>query len=189
MANLAGFNAAQHGEMRNFDAFAPCKALAMIVASEIKPNSAGTGSYLKLEFNIVDGPDGVKGRKWWNNLNISNANKTAEDIANAELSAICKAVGILTPQDSVELHNKPMVIDFGYTPEGNDKKGKFQKASNFAKGYAPVGPGMVNATNAPITGTQTPIGFSTPAANGPQLQAAAAAPAMPATPPWGGRAA
>ncbi len=32
-------------------------------------------------------------------------------IAQAELSAICRAVGVLTPGDSVELHNLPLVIN------------------------------------------------------------------------------
>ena len=31
-------------------------------------------------------------------------------IARADLSAICRAVGILAPKDSAELHNLPLVI-------------------------------------------------------------------------------
>ena len=31
-------------------------------------------------------------------------------IARAELSAICRAVGVLAPNDSTELHNLPLVI-------------------------------------------------------------------------------
>jgi hypothetical protein len=31
-------------------------------------------------------------------------------IARAELSAICRAVGVMAPKDSVELHNLPVTV-------------------------------------------------------------------------------
>ena len=31
-------------------------------------------------------------------------------IARGELSAICRAIGIMTPKDSAELHNLPMTV-------------------------------------------------------------------------------
>jgi hypothetical protein len=34
----------------------------------------------------------------------------AVQIARAELSAVCRAVGVLAPNDSVELHNLPLVL-------------------------------------------------------------------------------
>ena len=37
-------------------------------------------------------------------------NATAVKIARGELSAICHAVGVMQPRDSVELHNLPLVI-------------------------------------------------------------------------------
>jgi hypothetical protein len=46
----------------------------------------------------------------WARLNLDNPNATAVTIARAELSAICRAVGVLAPKDSVELHNLPLVI-------------------------------------------------------------------------------
>ena len=41
---------------------------------------------------------------------MENPNELAVRIARGELSAICRAVGVLTPSDSVELHNLPLVI-------------------------------------------------------------------------------
>jgi hypothetical protein len=64
---------------------------------------------LQLTFQILDGE--YKGRFLWSRLNLHNANPTAVKIAQAELSAICRAVGVLTPGDSVELHNLPLVIN------------------------------------------------------------------------------
>jgi len=46
----------------------------------------------------------------WARLNLNNPNATAVKIARGELSAICRAVGVLQPKDSVELHNIPLVI-------------------------------------------------------------------------------
>jgi hypothetical protein len=62
-----------------------------------------------LTFQILEGE--YKGRFLWARLNLDNPNQTAVQIAKAELSAVCRAVGVLTPQDSVELHNLPLVIN------------------------------------------------------------------------------
>src|SRR5262249_47826942 len=43
-------------------------------------------------------------------LNLINRNALAVQIARAELSAICRAVGVLTPADSAELHQLPLLI-------------------------------------------------------------------------------
>ena len=51
-----------------------------------------------------------KGRNLWARLNLDNPNEIAVKIARAELSALCRAVGVLEPKDSVELHNLPLVI-------------------------------------------------------------------------------
>ena len=108
MADLKGFNANEVEPTTSFDPMPAGKYVAMIVESEMKPTKNGAGSYLELTFQIVDGP--FKGRVLWSRLNLDNANPTAVQIARGELSAICRAVGVLTPKDSVELHNLPLVI-------------------------------------------------------------------------------
>lgn len=108
MVNLAGFDASQVEPITTFDPIPAGKYLAMITASEMKPTQAGTGSYLELVFTILEGE--YKGRQLWTRLNLDNHNELAVKIARAELSAICRAVGVLTPRDSVELHNLPLVI-------------------------------------------------------------------------------
>ncbi|MGQ9636057.1 MAG: DUF669 domain-containing protein, partial [Bryobacteraceae bacterium] len=107
MAHLGNFDASQVEPTTTFDPIPAGKYLAMITASEMKPNKAGTGSYLELVFTIVEGE--YKGRQLWGRLNLDNPNELAVKIARAELSAICRAVGVLTPRDSVELHNLPLV--------------------------------------------------------------------------------
>lgn len=108
MADLNGFDASQVEPSSSFEPIPAGQYLAVITGSEMKPNKAGTGQFLQLCFQIVDGQ--YKNRLLWTRLNLDNPNATAVQIARAELSAICRAVGVLAPRDSVELHDLPLVI-------------------------------------------------------------------------------
>ena len=77
-------------------------------ATPMKANKAGTGSLLQLTFQVIEGD--YANRLLWDRLNLDHPNATAVQIARADLSAICRAVGVLSPKDSVELHNLPLVI-------------------------------------------------------------------------------
>lgn len=116
MASLNGFNAEDFK-----DEYAPLPAgryTAMIVKSETKATKAGNGSYLSLEIDIVDGQ--YKGRKLFENLNLDNPNEQAVNIAKVTLANICRAVGVLHPKDSSELHLKPISIMVSVIPESKD---------------------------------------------------------------------
>ncbi len=93
MANLNNFNANQVEPTSDFEPITAGKYLAIITESELKPTKSGSGSYLQLTFQILEGE--YKGRFLWSRLNLHNANATAVQIAQAELSAICRAVGVL----------------------------------------------------------------------------------------------
>lgn len=108
MADLRGFDANAVEPAGDFEPIPAGKYLAVISESEMKPTKAGTGSYLQLTFQITDGP--YANRLLWARLNLDNPNETARKIAQGELSAICRAVGVLSPNDSVDLHNLPLVI-------------------------------------------------------------------------------
>ncbi len=108
MADLANFNANEVDPTTTFDPIPAGKYLAAITESEMKDTKAGTGSYLQLTFTIIEGEH--KNRILWARLNLNNANATAVKIARGELSAICHAVGVLQPRDSIELHNLPLLI-------------------------------------------------------------------------------
>lgn len=159
MANISGFDATKQGEMLSFDAMPAHKPLAMMSESAMKPTKAGDGSsFLECKFVILDGT--FKGRNVWTRLNLVNKNKQAEDIAQRELGAICKAVGIMKPNDSADLHNRPMIIDLDVEP-GKDGG----KPQNRIKGYSPAG--------------AQPAGFVTTAAAANNVQ-----PTPPAAAPW-----
>jgi len=108
MANLNGFNANDVEPTTAFEPLPAGKYLAAITASEMKPTKKGDGSYLQLEFTVHDGA--YQGRKVWDRLCINHPNDLTQKIARGNLSAICRAVGVMQPRDSVELHNLPLVI-------------------------------------------------------------------------------
>lgn len=95
----------------------------------MKPNKAGTGHYLQVTFQIIEGD--FKNRLLWARLNLDNPNPTAVQIARAELSAICRAVGVLAPNDSVDLHNLPLVVNVKCR-----KREDTGEIANEIKGYA-----------------------------------------------------
>ena len=109
MVSLGNFNANEVEPNAEFDPVPADKYLAVIIASEMKPTKSGTGSYLELTFQIIEGQ--YQNRNLWARLNLNNPNATAVAIARGDLSAICRAIGVLTPKDSAELHDLPLVID------------------------------------------------------------------------------
>lgn len=112
MASLGGFNAQEVEPSTGFDPIPVGDYLAIISNSEEKTTKAGDGSYVKLEFTIIEGK--YEGRKLWENLNLQNKSDEAVKIARATLSAICRALSILRPvADSIELHDQPLVIKVG----------------------------------------------------------------------------
>jgi len=108
MANLNGFNANDVEPSTSFDPLPAGKYLAAITGSEMKSTKAGDGSYLELTLTVLEGE--YKNRTLWARLNLDNPNKLAVKIARSELSAICRAVGVMQPRDSVELQNLPLVV-------------------------------------------------------------------------------
>lgn len=108
MANLHGFNANNVDPAVDFEPIPAGKYLAIITDSEMKPTKNGNGSFLELTFQVIDGP--YKNRLLWSRLNLDNPNKQAVEIARAQLSALCRAVGVMQPKDSFELHNLPLQI-------------------------------------------------------------------------------
>lgn len=108
MASL-NFDANQHEPVStDFEPIPNGTYLACVVDSAMKPTKAGNGEYLQLEFEILDGP--FKGRHLWDRLTLRHPSQVAVQIAQGKLSALCRAVGVLTPGDSIELHNLPLVV-------------------------------------------------------------------------------
>jgi len=103
--------------------------IAIISESEMKPTKAGDGRYLQLVFQVIEGEH--KGRRVWARLNLENPNQTAVEIAKAELSAICRAVGVMKPNDSAALHNIPLEITVGLK-----RRSDTNELGNETRGYS-----------------------------------------------------
>jgi len=128
MANLNGFNANQVDPATDFEPIPAGKYLAVVTASEMKPTKNGNGSYLELTFQVIEGE--FKNRLLWARLNLDNPNPLTVKIARSELSAICRAVGVMQPKDSCELHNLPLCIT---VKQKTDADGEVR---NEVKGYS-----------------------------------------------------
>lgn len=129
MATLKGFDANKVEPTSDLDPVPAGKYVAVITESEVKPNKAANGAYLQLTFQIIEGD--FKNRILWARLNLDNPNATAVKIARAELSAVCRAVGVMAPNDSIELHNLPLVISVKCK-----KRPDSGEISNEIKGYS-----------------------------------------------------
>jgi hypothetical protein len=108
MADLGNFNANDVPPMGDFSPLPEGKYEAMIVESETIQNANGNGSHLKLTLVVTRGE--YEGRNLWHRLNLENPSEKAVQIARGQLSAICRAVGVLTPKDSADLHSLPMIV-------------------------------------------------------------------------------
>jgi hypothetical protein len=149
--------------------------LAHITESDVVATRTG-GQMLKITHEILDGQ--CKGRKVWGNINIKNPSAEAERIGQAQLSALCHAVGVLDLRDSSMLHMIPVRVRVSIRPAGPDKNGVPRDAQNEIKGYEAAG------------GAQAQASFQQPAANqqAPQQSAPRPQAAAPDPAPWARRA-
>ncbi len=163
MANLGTtFDATGVEPTKPFEVLPPGKYVVQIVNSEMRVTKDGTGQYLWLELDVLEGA--MKGRKLFDRLNLVNANPQTMEIAQRTLSAICHATGRLQVQDSDELHLIPLMVDVQVQPPKN--------------GYGETNKVRYLAIERPQPAQQ-------PARPGPAARAQSAAPATQfASAPW-----
>ena len=140
MANLGTtFDATNIEPIKAYEVLPPGKYLAQIVNSETRVTKDGTGQYLQVEIDVLDGP--YKGRKLFDRLNLVNANPVTVEIAQRTLSAICHATGRMQVQDSEELHLIPFIADVQVQPPkngyGESNKVRYLPLNGGAKPAAP----------------------------------------------------
>lgn len=109
MANFS-FDATEFApQPKSFDPLPHGMYNGMIIDSSVKPTKAGTGEYIELVIQVIDGEH--SGRRLWERLNVSNPNKTAEDIARTALAELCHAVGVTKLTATEQLHDKPFAME------------------------------------------------------------------------------
>lgn len=178
MAYLGSFDA-NTVEPADFSALPAGDYSVLISSSEWKPAKSG-GQYLSLTLQVLEGPHA--GRFLWHNLNLNHSNAQASEIAQRELSAICRAVGRMTIEDSAQLHDIPMIVKVAYIPPKDQWPEK-----NQIKQWKPAGSAAQPAlTPAPAPATK-PAPKAAPAPAPAPAPAAKPAPAPKAPPPVAGK--
>jgi len=138
-----------------------------------KPTSNGAGSYLQCRLRIVEGQ--YAGRTVMHRLNLKHSNPQTVEIAWGQLSALCHAVGVLTPPTSMHMHNIPFKAKI-VLRQGGDKVDKVSGQPTGEK-YDPsnevkrVEHMSVNVNAVPNAGG-APVGMGAPQAQAYQPPAA-----------------
>ena len=180
MAFIGNFNA-HEVEPVDFSALPSGEYTALISSSEFRNTKAGDGQYLVLAFQVIEGP--YTGRYIWHNLNLMSSNPKASDIAQRELSAICRATGQMQISDSSSLHDIPLLIKVAYIPAKDQWPEKNQiKAFKPAGSLAAVPAPVAAAKPAPVARPAPAVARQTPAPAAPA--APRQAPPAVAGKPW-----
>jgi hypothetical protein len=126
--NLMGFNAETIEPAAPRTIMPAADYLCHAVESEMRATRNGNGEYLWIEFVVLEGEH--KGRRVWDRINLVNTNTTAVEIGQRQLSALCRACGVLQPKGSQELHSIPVLVSVGIQPAKDN-----YEARNIVKGY------------------------------------------------------
>lgn len=103
---------------------------AMIVDTVDKPSKTG-GRYLELKVQLIGGK--FANRTVFDLLNLWNRSDKATAIARSTLASIGNAVGVASPTDSEQLHNRLMRVVIGV--EKREDNGAMK---NVIKAYKPA---------------------------------------------------
>ena len=148
MVQLSNFDASTIDPQQEFKPIPTGDYLAFLESSEKKTSSTGN-DYLSLVFQLADGE--FKGRKIFGNMNLWHPTESVSARSQAELSALCRAVGVLQPGDTQELANIPFTLKIGIEKRSDNggfknkplaykpKDALSQQASDYSGG---VGDGM-----------------------------------------------
>ena len=121
-----------------------------ITEGNVKKTNAGTGTYIKLRYDIT-GPAHA-GRVVFGNINNSNPNPEAERIGNQELGELMRAIGLPRLEDTDQLLGKRLSVKLV------TKKSEQYGDKNEVKGYRSNGsaPAASSSSGAPATSAKPP---------------------------------
>jgi len=155
MAQIGDFNAEAIEPNKPFDVLPAGWYPAQIVKSEVKDTSKG-GHQLAMEARVLEGHE-FENRAIFIRLNLWNSNPKAVEIAQRDLSAICRAVGVLRMDDSEVLHMIPFAVKLKIRPaegtysESNETCGFDAIAARFPEMGGGAKPKAAPARTAPAS--------------------------------------
>lgn len=126
-----------------------------LTETDIVPTKAGNGTLLKYTASVTDGEQ--KGRLIWGQLNLENSNATAQEIGQSEFRAMREVTGVLSPEDTEELHFKQFNAVIDVEPAKGEYKAKNQinwrKTVKLLEGGEATPPAAANDNKPVITKT------------------------------------
>jgi len=135
MASLGdgGFDAAAPENQKTSSVVPAGEYPAIMIESEKVATKASDGHYLKTQWQIVKGE--FQNRRIFCNFNLwlNPSKELAIQIGKGQFSECCRAVNVLNPKDSSELHNKVCIVKLKIVKD--DQYGDKNEITKFA----PVG--------------------------------------------------
>ncbi len=126
------FNPYEHEAAQGYEPLKPGWYPVEIKDAEIKATKAGTGSYLKIEFDVLDSAN--MGRKLFVQINLQNPSAKAVEIGMRELASLGQACQLQAITDTSELLGKRIEarVKIGKANEGYEP-------DNEVTAYRPLG--------------------------------------------------
>lgn len=161
MADLSQFNInAADNSAPSYELLPKGYYRSVALKEELKQTKDGTGSYIAIEFEVLQSK-----RKLFANYNIVNKNPKAQEVSLKDLQSFAWAVGLPALRDSAELMFKEVNLYVNIKPEENG-----YKAANTVKGYYPAqwseaqieahrkGKSGASSSVPPVAATNAPVG-------------------------------
>ena len=127
MAKLPSrFNSDEHDDMADYSALPAGSYRIRVKATDRVENKKKTGFYYKFVFEVMEGK--FAKRLLFSNLNLEHINPDTVEMAEKELGTICKACGMVSIEDTDELHGLELMGKVTVKPassqyaEGNEIK-------------------------------------------------------------------
>ena len=123
----------------------------VIIADELKDNSAKTGKIYNLELMIIDGE--FKNGTLKDRLNIKNPAEIAQKIGQGTLKKLCRLTNVTyPPEDTNKMHGIPIMATVIIEKFTSNKSGK-ELSGNKITGYQEYKKTTISASPAPSTNT------------------------------------
>lgn len=158
MANLGLFDANQVKPSEARGGPIPAGEYPAIITDSKEGRSKAGHPFIELTFQVIDGPH--KGALLWHYLNMQHPNAQTVEIARAQLSSICHAIGRLQVTDTQQLHNCPHTIRVTFQ-KADPSKGREQDGNRIVEWKSRSAPA---ANRAPASGAPAPAWQQPPAA-------------------------
>jgi hypothetical protein len=139
----------------------PGDYIVLVEKEEVKATKAGTGHYLEIQFQVIDGQ--FKGRKLWDRFNVDNPNGEAVRIALEALAELGRAANIHDLSETSALLNKTAKVRVAVKDDKNEIR-KYESVTPPAAGSIPFSQQTAPMQLPPVAPPQTGLVQPPPAA-------------------------